>query len=537
MPTLSSEDFSDDATVVVGGGAAAAAIARVLVERGVPFVWLAGQARPTSFSPRFETMSTFRQRETNLWQELLGDDVALAELLQPSSPKNRVRRFRVDTNGYEHNARLESTQFILKGTLTQGGLTNFWGAEIHVFDEADIAMPDEVWLDLRRSYRRVAAAIPITGIAESKLRAPNFAGLISQAPLPLPKVAQRILAHYEPGSQPAPASVRIRQSWLAIRTTPSSLGGSCTRCNGCLWGCKEDAIYSAIHDIDRLSRQDSVKFEPGWIVESIQQSKGGFILSLCAQRSETVRQIRARRVFLAAGAPVSTRLALGCANLYDEWFPFGHTCGFVFAVVVPGLLGSLPAEAGHSLALLSWEVDEPDTPTRIVGSFFSPTGIPDSEVLRFFPFTRPGAIAAWKYLRGAMLIGNGFLPSDFSRTSVRLRRSDSNLEFRTQSDSSDNARKATNIVKYLSRGLLRAGAIVLPFSTKMAGPGADFHYGASLPHGGTGPTRTDMLGQLSNIERLHIADGAVLPRLPSRHPTLTIMANADRIARSVCERL
>jgi hypothetical protein len=287
-----------------------------------------------------------------------------------------------------------------------------------------------------------------------------------------------------------------------------------------------------MHDVDRLSSLHGVKVEAGWFVERLRRSEGGFALSLHSAEGGTSRQIRAGRVFLATGAPVSTRLALDCAGLYDRWFAFGHTFSFAFAVLLPRLLGSVPPDAGQSLALLSWELDNPRLSPRIGGSLYSPTGVPDSEIVRFMPFTRPGAIAVWKYLRGAMLIGNGFLSSDFSCTKVRLQRPDESLEFRTEPNP-DIARNASGALRILSRSLRRAGAIVIPSSLKMAQAGADFHYGATLPHGGGGINGTDMLGQLANLKGLHIVDGAVLPRLPSRHPTLTIMANADRIARTV----
>jgi choline dehydrogenase-like flavoprotein len=34
---------------------------------------------------------------------------------------------------------------------------------------------------------------------------------------------------------------------------------------------------------------------------------------------------------------------------------------------------------------------------------------------------------------------------------------------------------------------------------------------------------------------LHLVDGAVLPTIPSKFTTLTVMANADRIARRLTE--
>jgi choline dehydrogenase-like flavoprotein len=142
----------------------------------------------------------------------------------------------------------------------------------------------------------------------------------------------------------------------------------------------------------------------------------------------------------------------------------------------------------------------------------------------------------WKNLRGALLVGNGFLPSDFSRTRVRLRAVGGSLEFNTEPNV-DVRGEATAAVKVLARRLRRTGAIIIPGSLRIMPAGADFHYGATLPHGHDGPNGTDMLGQLRGVPGLHVVDGSVLPRLSSRHPTLTIMANADRIARMVRDAL
>ena len=49
--------------------------------------------------------------------------------------------------------------------------------------------------------------------------------------------------------------------------------------------------------------------------------------------------------------------------------------------------------------------------------------------------------------------------------------------------------------------------------------------------GGAGPLGTDLCGGLNTLPGVHAVDGAVLSDLPAKHCTLTIMANADRIAR------
>ncbi len=72
----------------------------------------------------------------------------------------------------------------------------------------------------------------------------------------------------------------------------------------------------------------------------------------------------------------------------------------------------------------------------------------------------------------------------------------------------------------------------LPGSTAILEPGADAHYAGTLPMGGGGSAATTADGELAGAPGLYVVDGAALPTLPATHPTLTIMANADRIGRA-----
>src|SRR5207247_7939782 len=45
-----------------------------------------------------------------------------------------------------------------------------------------------------------------------------------------------------------------------------------------------------------------------------------------------------------------------------------------------------------------------------------------------------------------------------------------------------------------------------------------------------GPLQTDPTGVLFGTKRVHVVDGSVLPDLPAQNSTLTIMANARRVA-------
>jgi choline dehydrogenase-like flavoprotein len=71
----------------------------------------------------------------------------------------------------------------------------------------------------------------------------------------------------------------------------------------------------------------------------------------------------------------------------------------------------------------------------------------------------------------------------------------------------------------------------------MGKPGSDIHYAGTLPmRQSPGLGETDQYGEVQGLENVHVVDGASLSLLPEKSHTLTIMANADRIARTLATR-
>ncbi|MBB2700924.1 UNVERIFIED_ORG: choline dehydrogenase-like flavoprotein [Rhizobium esperanzae] len=63
----------------------------------------------------------------------------------------------------------------------------------------------------------------------------------------------------------------------------------------------------------------------------------------------------------------------------------------------------------------------------------------------------------------------------------------------------------------------------------------DAHFASTLPMGAAGPFGTSADGELNLHPGLPVVDGSILPDLSSKYITLTIMANADRIAHRLAE--
>jgi choline dehydrogenase-like flavoprotein len=151
------------------------------------------------------------------------------------------------------------------------------------------------------------------------------------------------------------------------------------------------------------------------------------------------------------------------------------------------------------------------------------------------PFSRAGALAVTRALLPALIASLIFLPSEFSANKVALRSGADGRRRLVVSGGvrADAAATARAMLGRTARDLRRLGLVRLPGSTVTYPPGSESHPGGTLPMGGT----TSRDGEVQGAPGLFAADGSVLPSLPAKHHTLTVMANADRIGRSVLSRL
>jgi choline dehydrogenase-like flavoprotein len=114
---------------------------------------------------------------------------------------------------------------------------------------------------------------------------------------------------------------------------------------------------------------------------------------------------------------------------------------------------------------------------------------------------------------------------------VAVETNEAGLEYR---DPPDEAHRSAVAIRTVKRALGRLGGIVPPGMTRVLPKGASVHCAGSLPmssspleHGCRPDRRSCQFGNLI------IADGAGFPFLPAKNLTITLMANATRIAETV----
>jgi choline dehydrogenase-like flavoprotein len=505
---------NDADVIIIGSGPAGVSAAWPLVEAGVRVLMLdaSGESLPYPVQSGLAALRSDPER----WRTELGWAGPLAD--SGVSPKFATPLARAALADFADTAGLDARNFMALGSHASGGLSRIWGALAARYSEADLASLPGV----EASYDRVSQHVGISGGQE----------IADADPASLaPSVAHLAARHQRLGARPGFHLVTAPNAVLA-EPREDRLG--CNRCGLCLHGCSRGAIYHSALELPALRRHRNFTHRGGIIVERLSDAGGQIVEARIG--GEKVR-FRAPVVILAAGTLTTTSLALRRIGLSGvpvriESNPVGGI-GFL----VPHLIGRALPEQAFGLGQLFYTL-EAEAGVEAAGVFYGADTLPLATVADRLPFTRPFALRAARALAPALVLATAYLPGRFSDNELVVEDDGAAGRIRiTGRQSSEAERLLSETFGALARLTRSRGAWAIPGSRQILMPGADAHPAGTLPMGGAGPAATGTDGELQGAPGVFVADGAALPLLSARHPTLTIMANADRIGRALASRI
>jgi choline dehydrogenase-like flavoprotein len=548
--------------VVIGTGPAGVSACWPLVEAGRDVLVLdAGHGPTKNLAPDRPSLAILRghardgagrhfQDEELLGNHLLGADLAGLRDVKDHSPKLRTAAARGFTAGYLAANRITTENFSLVGALAQGGLSNVWGAGVSLYDDVDLGAAaygaEGVRAqDLAGSYRRVAERIGISG-AETDERLGDGTSLPMQPPIALSAQASHLLSRSGRRGQNARQNAHMilgrTRNAVLTRELPAGPAGRnpCTQDNMCMWGCAKRAVYCSADELPLLRRHRNFRELSNIVATAILRDGDGYLVEAVDRRDGAPIRVQARNIVLAAGAVPSTRLALQLLEHFEVDVRLQSSPAVSFAMLIPAMLGQPLASEGFALAQLTIRCHVPgaDRPDALAfGSVFGAEGVSAADLMAQLPLTRAGAISFIRHLVSSLAIGLVYLPGEYSDNRLRLSRPDeaglSAMSIRG-GVRSDTPAAFKALGRLMTWQMLRCGGVILPGSMRQMSPGAEVHYGASLPMGGAMVSKA---GELRAAPGVFIVDGASLPRVAAKHHTFTMMANADRIALHLAARL
>ena len=517
--------------IIVGSGPAGVSAAFPLLEAGLRVLMLDGGRQPHVLPPD-RPLADWRSQDASQWKTLIGADWHSLRHAHAASPKLRAPTHEHVFEDFASANKVTSTHFLAVGSLASGGLSNAWGCGVAALDEEELSSFPFPPQELARSYASVSKRMGISGQHADSLATYFGVDAWASPPVPLDDLQSRIEQRLK---RRAPAldrlDVRVGRSRVAVLTQDQGDRQACDLSGNCLWGCHRRAMYSATEDLIALQRHAHFEHLGGALVQAVGSDTTGPYVAVT--KNTQPRQLRAKRILLAAGTLATTRLVMSALDLREVTrMQFCPTAAFL--LWLPEKLGRGNARA-FGLGQLSHVVQvAPDV--RGFGSLFSTSGLPVSEFVKHLPFNARHGIDLLSSLLSSCVVGNLFLPGHVTSTRLTL---DSNDTLHVTGQHQPMVETCMRTAQdKLRKAYRHAGALMLPGSFSIGMPGSDIHHACSLPMR-SAPRQGECTphGMVHGLSDVHVIDGACLPRLPEKSHTLTIMANADRIARELAKTL
>lgn len=524
--------------VVVGSGLAGVCAAVPLAERGIRVLMLDFGHRETvpTIDPRLSLGEV--RRRADQWKMMVGDQ-RLGTAHAAASPKLRVPFHRHVFAHHNSRYRIVTRNFTAVGSLAEGGLSNAWGAGVSMFDDDDLADFPISLADLIPSYRRVSKRIGVSGSNNDDLS--TFHG-IDDFLLPAVRTSGNLRALYQRYSaNPRSAwaqGFRVGHGRNAVLTEDRPNRSRCIYCGRCLWGCELGAIYSATADLAQLRKKAAFSYHDGVFVERLVKVESGWRLVARNERTAATTHFDAERVVLACGAIGSAKIVLDALRMYNTDISMQSTPAAGFGLLLlQRRLAHMRDDDTFGLTQLSFRAELPEAHRGYVsGSLFSADTLPASEFIAQLPFAYPLSRRIVRIGQPQLIVGNVCFAGDHSRNAIRID-GEGRLEIAAASKV-ETLHVAKAFARRLRRMASRYGAVMLPGTFRLLAPGEDIHYGAAVPmREQPEANETNSLGEVAGLPGVYVADGASLSSLPPKPPSLTIMANADRIGTLLAELL
>lgn len=416
----------------------------------------------------------------------------------------------------------------IPSTYARGGYSTVWGAAVLPAADEDTAAWPVQRVDLQPHYQAVLASIPFSATHDA------LAG-----PFPLYAATRAAVAPTAQGayvlSRVAGAADRLQRAgvWIGqARLMIDGGEGGCVPCGLCLTGCPRGAIHSASSDLQQLQTRGQVLYESGVVVQQVVEDGSGVDVHSTDATSGLSRHARFDRVFLAAGALNTTRIALRSMAAFDRAVTLRDSQKFFTPFRLGSRIRGALGDPRNSLANAFIELRDRQT-DHWVHFQLSPHNALVDLALGLGRGGLRRALLAPVVERLMYLWGS--LHSDQSGTLTATLRHTGLLDVETTPNEGSGAVARRALQQIAAQRDAIGGSPIRPLM-RLSAVGGGGHYGGSFPMTRSGGAfESDLLGRPGRFQRVHCVDASVLPSIPATTIALAVMANAHRIGAAAAQ--
>lgn len=530
--------------IVVGSGASGVNAAAPLVQSGCRVVMLDYGNQDDRYEPLIPALSFSEIRRTDQDQHryFLGDEFEGVPLgaarvgAQLTPPRSYIFR---DSAAVMP---VDSDTFFPMESLARGGLASGWGAGAFPFQDEDLHEFPVSRVDLEPHYEAVARRIGISGARDDLL---PFLGdsTALMPPLDLDTNAETVLARYEKRRRTLNArGFFLGRTRLAVCTREHRGRGPHRYTDMDFWADSDRSVYRPRWTLEELRKRGNFRYvDRQHVLSFIEDDEGGVSVKACDVASGTSATHRAHALVLAAGSLGTARIVLRSLQRYGVAVPLLCNPYTYVPVVNLHMIGRAARDRRHSLAQLT-AFYRPRTRKRgaVQIQYYSYRSLLTSKLLKESPLPYREGLRVMRALLpivGILGINHEDIPTADKYCTLRPAPDGGPDRLAIHYSVSEEERGHQVASEHaILRCFLRLGCV--PLRRIRLPAGASIHYAGTLPMSASGgDLTTDSTGRLAGTNAVYVADGSVLPYLPAKGLTLTLMANANRVGAGLAQRL
>lgn len=414
-----------------------------------------------------------------------------------------------------------------RGSYGVGGMSETWGGQLFRYTGRDLASVGDWPIEaeaLQPYYADLEEHIGISGVHDDM---DDFLGPVGALlpPAPLVPAAERLLKAYAwakaSGRRPG---LTLGHSRLAVLT--QEFGGRAAHRFGEteFFTTSQQGLYTATRTLEELRARGRHTYLPGHRLVSWEERPDFVEVTVRDEKGGTERTLRARHLLLGCGVIHTARLLLLNRGEPGRRLPFLDHPPTLAPFFLPAMFGTPLPRRSFPVQLVATL----DAETRDMISIYYPGGMLWTDFLADMPLPFSASVRLLRPLLGGMLVAQLWEPSLPAPGN-----------FLTLDDRGEVCISYADCKEYPRLGLLlrafrQLGAWSLSRLASKSPPGWGFHYAATLPMRARPQAyETHIDGRLWDSRRVRVIDGSVLPSLPAKNHSFTIMANAARIADEV----
>ena len=246
--------------------------------------------------------------------------------------------------------------------------------------------------------------------------------------------------------------------------------------------------------------------------------------------------VRVSKVILASGAPSSTRIILSTLGLVQKKVTLKSSDQYYLPLFSISGNPRIDYEQKHTMCQSYWVLQNPSVHDYLVHfSVYTHNDLYEKAIKSICG-------SSYKYLELISKIPLArlhfmfcYLHSDDSGWLEACLENDASQTFTVSGVKNSKSKQIfSRVRKTLKKAGPSTGLFPVPFYSGEKLPGAGNHFGGSFPmkkypEG----LQTDIYGRIPGLDRIHLVDSSVFPSITATTITLSIMANAHRIASSM----